>query len=332
MSPANEPARHLMVVGGAEDKVGRARVLRRFLRLAGGKRARVAVLPTASSVPQEMVEVYEAVFSRLGAAEVIGIEPRSRAAAADDELTSRLDGVTGIYMTGGNQLKLAQVVAGTPLAEAIHAAYRRGTVIGGTSAGASVMSTHMISMGGEGVTPRQRASQLSAGFGLIGGVVVDQHFDQRARYGRLMSIVAQSPSLLGVGVDEDTAALITDERRLEVVGGGAVFVVDASMATSDAHEARVGAPLLLSGAIVHTLPTGSVFDLVERRLVAFTERHGDPQVRASRQDREEARLLAERIRSGALDLGPDMEDERDPGGTTTEVQEPPQVDVGAVIR
>ena len=296
------PTRRLMIIGGAEDKIGQARVLRRFVRLAGGVDARIAVLPTASSIPDEMVEVYTSVFERLGAREVVPISPGLRAEAADPDLAARLDGVTGVFMTGGNQLKLAQVLAGTPVGAAVHEAYEGGAVVAGTSAGASVMSTHMISMGGEGVTPRQRTSQLSAGLGLLGGVIVDQHFDQRGRYGRLMSLVAQSPSLLGVGVDEDTAALVTNGRRMEVLGRGAVFVVDASAATSDAHEARVGAPLLLSGATVHTLPTGAVFDLVERRLVSFVQRHGDAEVKASTQDLDEARLLAAQVRQARTAL------------------------------
>jgi cyanophycinase len=118
------------------------------------------------------------------------------------------------------------------------------------------MSQFMISLGDEGVTPRQRSSQLSAGLGLVTGVVVDQHFDQRGRYGRLLSIVANSPNLIGIGIDENTAAEIRDERLMSVVGAGAVFVLDARHAITDAPEARRGAPLLVSGAVVHTLPAG----------------------------------------------------------------------------
>jgi cyanophycinase len=116
-------------------------------------------------------------------------------------------------------------------------------------------------------------TQMSAGLGLLPGVVVDQHFDQRSRYGRLLSLVARSPSLLGVGVDEDTAAVIIDERVLEVVGNGCVFVVDALRATTDGHLAEHGAPLLVSGAVVHTLPAGARFDVVDRALLSFEETH-----------------------------------------------------------
>ena len=121
-------------------------------------------------------------------------------------------------MTGGNQLKLGAFVTGTPFGEAIIAANRRGAVVGGTSAGASILADHMIAFGAGGSTPKQRMSQLAVGLGLVQRTVIDQHFEQRNRYGRLLSLVAQSPSLLGIGIDEDTAAIIREDQRLEVVG------------------------------------------------------------------------------------------------------------------
>ena len=133
----------------------------------------------------------------------------------------------------------------------------------------------MISMGEEGVTPRQRASQISAGLGLVRGVVVDQHFDQRSRYGRLMSVIAPSPHLLGIGIDEDTAIVVSGHHDFTVRGAGSVFVVDCTTAVTDAADARAGAPMLVSGATVHTLPAGSTFGLAERRLTGFVEQHPD---------------------------------------------------------
>lgn len=291
----------LVIIGGAEDKVGRRALLRRFVTLSGGRgKARIVVVPTASSVEPEMALVYTDAFTRLGAAEVTTVRPTSRRSADDPELAAVTSGATGIFMTGGNQLKLSQWVTGTALGNALVAAHRRGAAVGGTSAGASVMSSHMISLGGEGITPRHREAQLTVGLGILEGVVIDQHFDQRARYGRLMAVVAGSPSLLGIGIDEDTAAVVTEARWLEVAGSGAVFVVDAQHAVSDAHEARSGAPLLLSGAVVHTLPSGSRFDLHRRVLVSFTERHPERAFQASHADRDEARALAGRLRAQLL--------------------------------
>jgi cyanophycinase len=198
--PSTTPT--LFVIGGAEDRVGKASLLRQFLKLAGGRRARLVLIPTASSFQAEVVASYTEVFTRLGAPGVDVVNPATRAEAHDPDLVSLVDGATGIFMSGGSQLRLSQLLPGTPLGQALHRAHDRGAVIGGTSAGASIMSDFMISMGEEGVTPRQRASQVSAGLGLVRGVVVDQHFDQRSRYGRLMSVIATSPHLLGIGIDE----------------------------------------------------------------------------------------------------------------------------------
>ena len=277
---APSPRRTLLVIGGAEDKAGRSTVLRRFVRLAGGRSARIVVIPTASSVSAEAAALYRSVFSRWSKVAATVVHAPDRRAAHDPESVARLEAATGVFITGGNQLKLGQHIVGTPLAEAIHRAYQRGAVVAGTSAGASIMSRFMISHGAEGVTPRQRTSQLTAGLGLLEDVVVDQHFDQRGRYGRLLAVVAGSPSLIGLGIDEDTAAEIHDEGRLTVVGSGAVFVLDARGAVTDATEARRDAPLLVSGAVVHTLPAGAVFDLHRVGLVVFVEHHPDPQVGA----------------------------------------------------
>jgi cyanophycinase len=265
----------LFVIGGAEDRVGRASLLRDFVKRAGGRRSRLVLVPTASSFQDEIVASYTEVFTRLGAPAVDVVNPGTRDEAHDAESVARLDDATGVFITGGSQLRLSQLLPGTPVGDALHRAHARGCVVGGTSAGASIMSDFMISMGEEGVTPRQRGSQLSAGLGLLRGVVVDQHFDQRARYGRLLSVVAPSPHLLGVGIDEDTAIVVTDGREFTVRGSGAVFVLDCRGARTDAPEARAGAPVLVSGAVVHTLPAGATFDLTERRLTDFVEHHPD---------------------------------------------------------
>jgi cyanophycinase len=261
----------LLAIGGAEDKLGKRTVLREFVRLAGGKDARIAVVPTASSLGPEIVEVYDALFRRLGAREVLAARPESREQADDPAVVDLLAGVTGIFMTGGNQLKLSAVVNGTAFGDAIREAHRRGVTVGGTSAGASIQSSHMVAFGSGGSTPKQRMTQLAAGLGLLDGCVIDQHFGQRNRYGRLLMCVSQSPSLLGIGVDEDTAAIVTCEegrQLMRVAGRGVVTVFDGRNVVSNAHEARHTAPLLASGVVLHVLPAGSVFDLTDRTLVA----------------------------------------------------------------
>jgi cyanophycinase len=260
----------LIAIGGAEDKLGRRTVLKTFVSLAGGADARIAVVPTASSLGPEVVEVYDALFRKLGAADVVAARPESREEADDPAVVGLLDDVTGIFMTGGNQLKLSAIVNGTAFGDAIKAAHERGVVVAGTSAGASIQSSHMVAFGTGGSTPKQRMTQLAAGLGLIRDVVIDQHFGQRNRYGRLLMLVAQSPGLLGIGVDEDTGAVICREHDhdvLRVVGRGVVTVFDGRNIVSNAHEARRTAPLLASGVVLHVLPAGTGFDLTSKQLL-----------------------------------------------------------------
>jgi cyanophycinase len=272
----------LFAIGGAEAKLRRRIVLEAFVTAAGGSEARIALVSSASSLGVEVVQVYTSIFTSLGAREVVSLRPESRGQARDPDLVEPLSKVSAVFLTGGNQLKLSSFITGTPFGDAIKEAYREGTVVGGTSAGASILAEHMIAFGAGGSTPKQRMSQLAAGLGLLRGVVIDQHFEQRNRYGRLLSLVAQSPSLLGLGVDEDTAAVIHDGTQLEVIGRGAVTVVDGQHLISNAFAAKRTTPLLMSGAVIHILPAGSEFDLTSRSLVAHQTAVADPEVLEAR--------------------------------------------------
>jgi cyanophycinase len=268
-----------MVIGGAEDKLRKRTILKEFVSASGGADARIALIPTASSLGDEVVEVYDALFRRLGAGEVVPVRPQSREEAHDPDLVKAVGEATGVFMTGGNQLKLSAIICGTPLGDAIVEAHERGAVVGGTSAGASIQSSHMVAFGVGGATPKQRMTQVAAGLGLVKSAVIDQHFDQRNRYGRLLMIVAQSPQLLGIGVDEDTCALITVEEDadevphevphevLRVIGRGSVTIFDPASIVSNAHEAKRSSPLLASGVLLHVLPAGAAYDLTTRTLV-----------------------------------------------------------------
>ena len=240
------PQGPLMIIGGAEDKLRKRTILHEFVRAAGGLEARIAVIPAASSIGSEITEVYDALFRREGAADVVAVRPESRQEAHDPQLVAAVEEATGVFMTGGNQLKLSAIVSGTPLGDAIVAAHHRGVVVGGTSAGASIQSSHMLAFGGPGATPKQRMTQMAAGLGLINSAVIDQHFDQRNRYGRLLMIVAQSPQLLGIGVDEDTAAIVEPDHQghevLRVIGRGSVTVMDPANIVTNAHEAKRSIP------------------------------------------------------------------------------------------
>jgi cyanophycinase len=258
----------VMLIGGAEDKFRDKVVLSRFAEAAGGSDGHVVVVSTASALGDLATQRYGEVFGGLGIGRVTGLRPEERAQADDPETARALSDASGVFLTGGNQLRLSSVVAGTRLADAIHRAHDRGAVLAGTSAGASAMAAHMMAFGRSGETPKTRMAQLAAGLGIVQGVVVDQHFEQRGRFGRLLAVVAQSPSLVGIGLDEDTCAIVHADRTLEVIGRGAVTLIDGSHVVTDAHQAKGHRPIMVSGAVVHSLPAGTWFDLRARRLLS----------------------------------------------------------------
>jgi cyanophycinase len=257
-----------MVIGGAEDRVRDKVILSRFAEFSGGAEGHVVVISTASSLGEQATEAYRQLFVGLGIGRVSGLRPQDRADADDPEAARVLAEATGVFLTGGNQSRLTQVVAGTRLGDALANAHDRGAVLAGTSAGASAMAGHMVAYGTPGSTPKNRMVQLSAGLGIIDGIVIDQHFEQRGRIGRLLALVAQSPSLLGLGIDEDTCAVVFADRTMQVLGKGAVTIVDGRHVKTDAYRGKGYKPLMVSGAILHSLPSGTWFDLRRRELLA----------------------------------------------------------------
>jgi cyanophycinase len=266
--PSGPRAGHLLIIGGAEDKLRQRQILARFVALAGGPEARVAVVSTASSLGDEATELYASLFHQFGIPDVRGLRPLTREDANDPAAAEAVEDATGIFMTGGNQLRLSSVIAGTLLGRAIVDRHRHGVIVAGTSAGASAISTHMVAFGTSGTTPKQRMTQMSAGLGLLPGVVIDQHFEQRNRIGRLLALIAQSPALLGMGIDEDTAALVSPAGVMEVIGKGSVTILDPAKLQTDAYEVKRHRPMMVSGVILHSLPSGYRFDLRKRRLLA----------------------------------------------------------------
>jgi cyanophycinase len=258
----------VIVIGGAEDKVRDRVILQRFVALAGGPRALIAVISTASSFGLEAAERYRSVFSDLGAKQVTPLHAATRSEANDEATAKAIRGASGVFLTGGNQLKLASIIGGTRVADAILSAFRDGAVVAGTSAGASAMSSHMVAFGASGTTPKQRMAQIAAGLGILPGVVVDQHFQQRNRLGRLLSLIAQNPSLLGLGVDEDTAGIVGPDHVMEVIGRGSVTVVDGSASETDAWDVKGHRPVMISNVVLHSLPAGYRFDLIRRHRLA----------------------------------------------------------------
>jgi cyanophycinase len=263
----------VIIIGGAEDKVRDRVSLNRFVTLAGGRDATIVVISTASSLGTEAGERYRQIFTDLGVTTVRPIHAATRPQANDTSLAVALRDATGVFLTGGNQLRLASQVGGTRLADAMLERFRHGAVMAGTSAGASAMSSHMIAFGASGATPKHRMAQIAAGLGMLPGVIVDQHFQQRNRLGRLLSLIAQNPSLLGLGVDEDTAGVCGPDGIMEVIGRGSITVVDGSESETDAWEVRGHKPLMISNVVLHSLPSGYRFDLRHRQRLATPTLH-----------------------------------------------------------
>jgi len=313
--PARPRAGQLVIIGGAEDKLRHRTILTRFITLAGGPEARILIVSTASSLGEEATDLYASLFRALGAAEVVSLRPLLREEANSLRAAELVRDATAIFLTGGNQLRLSSVVGGTRLGRAIADRHRHGLVVAGTSAGASAMASHMVAFGAGGATPKQRMTQMSAGLGLLPGVVIDQHFEQRNRIGRLLALVALSPGLLGIGIDEDTAAVVGPSGVLEVIGKGSVTILDPARLQTDAYEAKRYRPIMVSGVILHSLPSGYRFDLRRRQLRATLRPVDatDRELAASQAATERTRRLIRRIAAeGADDTAPERARRRAP--------------------
>ena len=263
----------IVPIGGAEDKESRRRILKRFVQLCGGRDARIAVIPTASKLA-DTGERYEDLFERLEAGRVDTLDFQSRADGEREDFLAVLRQCTGVFITGGNQLRLSTIIGGTPAAKLIRERNADGVPVGGTSAGASILSEHMIAFGSEGGSPRADSVHLAPGFGLTNRFIIDQHFRQRDRLGRLTAALAYNPFAVGIGLDEDTAAFIGPDNTLEVEGSGAITVVDAAgMSFSSMSEIGQNDAVCMLGLSVHILTVGVFFFLHTRKASAGTLSH-----------------------------------------------------------
>ena len=270
---------HLVIIGGGEDKQRDMAILKRFVELAGGPSAKIVVITAASSVAANMWETYDRAFADLGVTRHVHLHLSSRYEANDEAHIRDVADADGIFMTGGDQKRLLAIIGGTALDAEMHAALKlRGACIGGTSAGASAMSGHMLAQGRAELHPEKGSVSLGAGLGFLHKVVIDQHFSERQRLSRLLSVVAQNPYLQGIGIDEDTALVVERGIGIEVLGEGAVTIVDGrSMSTNVAEIDNHETPELIDVRL-HLLPAGSRYALPgsgvddDRR---GNDRHGD---------------------------------------------------------
>ena len=254
----------IVPIGGAEDKESRRRILKRFVGLCGGRDADIVVIPTASRQP-DTGSRYEDLFDRLEAGRATSVDFAVRADGNRDEFLRRIEDASGIFFTGGNQLRISTILGGTAAAKLIRERNAHGVHVAGTSAGASILSEHMIAFGKEGASPRAGSVRLAPGLGLTNRFIIDQHFRQRDRLGRLVAALAYNPFAIGIGLDEDTAAFIAPDNTLEVEGSGAVTIVDADgLEFSSMAEVSLSQPVCLLGLKVHILVEGATFNLHAR--------------------------------------------------------------------
>ncbi|MEO6860439.1 MAG: cyanophycinase [Microcoleus sp.] len=257
----------LLIIGGAEDKEGDCKILREFLRCAGGTKARIVVMTAATSLPGEVGDNYIRVFERLGAEDVRVVDTQKPEDADNPDYLEAIEQATGIFFTGGEQARIISCLKDTKLDTAMHKRYSEGAIIGGTSAGAAMMPDMMIIEGDSETHPRVDVVAMGPGMGFLPGIVIDQHFAQRGRLGRLVAALLLQPAVLGFGIDENTAILVSADE-FEVIGQGAVTVIDESEKLHDNMEGLLkDEALAICGVKLHILPHGYRFNLKTRQPV-----------------------------------------------------------------
>lgn len=258
----------LVIIGGAEDKQGDCIVLRRLVDISGKNDSKIIIVTAATEYPNELGKKYANIFKSIGAKHVETIDILHRKDANDIKNIDRIKDASCVFFTGGDQLRITSIIGGTLIQDELQILYEKGVVIAGTSAGASVMSETMIVSGNNDDSPRKCTLKMSPGLGLLKGVVIDQHFAQRGRIGRLLTAIAQNPSMLGIGIDEDTAIVVMPDASFEVVGSNAVTIVDATkMDHTNVSELKPDEILALTNITIHVLPNGYKFDINKRQPV-----------------------------------------------------------------
>jgi len=255
---------YIIPIGGAEEKLNNPEILDRFIDICGGKSARISIIPTASEM-DDTGRNYEKLFRKIGIKHASVLPLETRKDCSNSELLDYLQKSDGVFLTGGNQLRLSTTLGGTPVAQMIRRRNAAGMHVAGTSAGAAFMPEHMIAGGYEGSTPTPDLVTMAPGLGLTNKFIIDQHFRQRDRLGRLLTALAYNPFAVGIGLDEDTAAFISPGEQLDVVGSGGITVIDPTdLSYSSMDRAQRGEPVSLIGVRLHILVAGGRFNIVSR--------------------------------------------------------------------
>ena len=259
---------NMIVIGGAEDKQGPKEILKEAAQRCGADKGRMVIVTTASQKPSELGEAYRALFAELGVADVRVADIKTRREAGDPGMVETIQNATGIFFTGGDQLRITSVLGGTAAEAAIREAFLKGALVAGTSAGASVVCSTMITDGLSNEAARKCTLKMAPGLGLLEQVIVDQHFAQRGRLGRLLCGVAENPHSLGVGIDENTAIHVFADARFAVLGEGAVTVIDGRGIThANVSELAPDEILAIAHVILHVLPRGYGYDMKNHQII-----------------------------------------------------------------
>jgi cyanophycinase len=256
----------IMIIGGAEDKVHGREILTNFFNRSGATDARIAIIPSASREPAVIGERYREIFNEMGAKGIEILDIRDREHCENPILQNYAENCTGVFMTGGDQLRLCGLLADTLLMNTIRQRAQQGEItLAGTSAGAAVMGHYMIAGGGSGESPNRSLVDITTGLGIIPELLVDQHFHNRNRMARLMSAIAGHADRLGIGIDEDTCAVFEGDGLMQVLGKGTVTVIDPQdMTHTNQHHVGATDPLSICNLKVHVLVYGDRYDLRKR--------------------------------------------------------------------
>lgn len=259
----------ILIIGGAEDKLNERHILRKFVDLSGGRDASILIVPVPSDFPVVTATLYKSIFENLGIKNVMVLDATTRQEILKVDAENVLNKVTGVFLTGGDQMRLSSILGGTKFLLALKHAVKNGVTLAGSSAGASSISSTMIVRGEPTVQPLKDSIRLCPGLGILKNIIIDQHFTERARLNRLITAVAYNPNNLGIGIDENTAIHIKRNGVIEVLGAGTVTIVDGSNISyntiAEVHEAE---PFSVMGIEVNILSSSVKYDIYSRKQVA----------------------------------------------------------------
>ena len=261
---------NLIIIGGAEDKEGDKEILKRVAKYIDSEKEKLVIATIATEYPEKSYKKYKKVFEGLGIINIDNLDISRREDAFKLENVEIINNANLLFFTGGDQLRITSMIGGTLVYDAIKELCNRGGLIAGTSAGASVMSDTMIVQGEDDESPHKCTLKMSPGLGLVKNIIIDQHFAQRGRIGRLLTAIAENPEVLGIGIDEDTAIVVSDKGKAEVIGSGAVYFIDgSSIDYSNVSEQYSEEVLSIFNVKLHVLKEGNKFNLLDK--VRFEE-------------------------------------------------------------